>query len=58
PAKERPATPELAWTILSSNMSYVENKWASALVSTYETPAENSLLAKTRDMMTFMNWYC
>ncbi|GJW19155.1 hypothetical protein Tco_0026591 [Tanacetum coccineum] len=58
PAKERPATPELAWTILSSNMSYVENNWASALVSTYETPAENSLLAKTRDMTTFMNWYC
>ncbi|GKA34568.1 hypothetical protein Tco_0720997, partial [Tanacetum coccineum] len=39
-------------------MSDVENNWASALVSTYETPAENSLLAKTRDMMTFMNWYC
>ncbi|GJT55868.1 hypothetical protein Tco_0990922 [Tanacetum coccineum] len=39
-------------------MSDVENNWASALVSTYETPAENSLLAKTGDMMTFMNWYC
>ncbi|GJX51235.1 hypothetical protein Tco_0278080 [Tanacetum coccineum] len=35
-----------------------ENNWASALVSTYEPPAENSLLAKTRDMTTFMNWYC
>ncbi|GJX39765.1 hypothetical protein Tco_0253068 [Tanacetum coccineum] len=58
PAKERPATPEPAWTILSSNMSDVENNWASALVSTYETPAENSLLAKTRDMTTFINWYC
>ncbi|GKA20812.1 hypothetical protein Tco_0700801 [Tanacetum coccineum] len=31
---------------------------ASALVSTYEPPAENSLLTKIRDMMTFMNWYC
>ncbi|GKC02679.1 hypothetical protein Tco_0994289 [Tanacetum coccineum] len=58
PAEERPATPEPAWTIPSSNMSDVENNWASALVSTYETPAENSLLAKTGDMMTFMNWYC
>ncbi|GJW30007.1 hypothetical protein Tco_0046882 [Tanacetum coccineum] len=28
---------------------------ASALVSTYETPAENSLLTKTGDMTTFMN---
>ncbi|GJW36178.1 hypothetical protein Tco_0059098 [Tanacetum coccineum] len=27
------------------------------LVSTYEPPAENLLLAKTGDMTTFMNWY-
>ncbi|GJY10270.1 hypothetical protein Tco_0378455 [Tanacetum coccineum] len=58
PEEERPATPEPAWTIPSSNVSDVENNWASALVSTYEPPAENSLLAKTRDMTTFMNWYC
>ncbi|GJT75549.1 retrovirus-related pol polyprotein from transposon TNT 1-94 [Tanacetum coccineum] len=45
-------------TIPSSNISDVENNWASALVSTYEPPAENSLLAKIGDMMTFMNWYC
>nr|GEU52208.1 hypothetical protein [Tanacetum cinerariifolium] len=25
---------------------------------TYETPAENSLLAKTGDMTIFLNWYC
>nr|GEU78695.1 hypothetical protein CTI12_AA067210 [Tanacetum cinerariifolium] len=25
---------------------------------TYKTPAENSLLAKTRDMTNFLNWYC
>nr|GEV26269.1 hypothetical protein [Tanacetum cinerariifolium] len=36
----------------------VKNNWATALVSTYVPPAENSLLAKTGDMMTFMNWYC
>ncbi|GKE14336.1 hypothetical protein Tco_1421913, partial [Tanacetum coccineum] len=29
---------------------------ASALVSAYETLAENSLLAKTGDMTTFINW--
>ncbi|GJT11139.1 hypothetical protein Tco_0858181 [Tanacetum coccineum] len=57
PEEERPATPEPAWTIPSSNVSDVENNWASALVSTYEPPAENSLLAKTGDMKTFMNWY-
>ncbi|GKC42981.1 hypothetical protein Tco_1060703 [Tanacetum coccineum] len=57
PEEERPATPEPAWTIPSSNVSDVKNNWASSLVSTYETPAENSLLAKTRDMTTFINWY-
>ncbi|GKB84225.1 hypothetical protein Tco_0956497 [Tanacetum coccineum] len=56
--EERPATPEPAWTIPSYNISYVENNWTSALVSTYEPPAENSLLAKIGDMTTFMNWYC
>ncbi|GKE03623.1 hypothetical protein Tco_1395641 [Tanacetum coccineum] len=58
PEEERPATPEPAWIIPSSNVSAIENNWTSALVSTYETPAKNSLHAKTRDMMTFMNWYC
>ncbi|GJV27291.1 hypothetical protein Tco_1383739 [Tanacetum coccineum] len=58
PEEERPATPKPAWTIPSSNVLDVENNWAFALVSTYEPPAENSLLAKTGDMTTFMNWYC
>ncbi|GJW83768.1 hypothetical protein Tco_0156913 [Tanacetum coccineum] len=58
PEEERPTTPEPTWIIPSSNVSDVKNNWASALVSTYEPPAENSLLAKTGDMMTFINWYC
>ncbi|GJV96692.1 hypothetical protein Tco_1548269 [Tanacetum coccineum] len=53
PEEERPA-----WTIPSSNVSDIENNWASMLVSTYETPAENSLLAKTGDIKTFLKWYC
>ncbi|GKA71821.1 hypothetical protein Tco_0778037 [Tanacetum coccineum] len=36
----------------------IPDEQASALVSTYEPPAENSLLAKTGDMTTFINWYC
>ncbi|GJZ66261.1 hypothetical protein Tco_0622957 [Tanacetum coccineum] len=44
PEGERPATPKPAWTIPSSNKSDVVNKWASALATTYEPPAENSLL--------------
>nr|GEV61894.1 retrovirus-related Pol polyprotein from transposon TNT 1-94 [Tanacetum cinerariifolium] len=58
PEEERPATPEPAWTISSSNMSDVENNWATAFSSTYATRAENSLLAKTGDITTLMNWYC
>ncbi|GKG37361.1 hypothetical protein Tco_0447534, partial [Tanacetum coccineum] len=55
PKEDIPATPKPAWTIPSSNMSDVENNWDSALVSTYKPLAENSLLAKIRDMTTFMN---
>ncbi|GKB26679.1 hypothetical protein Tco_0866080 [Tanacetum coccineum] len=58
PEEERPATPEPTWVIPSSIVLDVENNWASALVSISETSAENSLLAKTGDMMTFMKWYC
>ncbi|GKC36718.1 hypothetical protein Tco_1049102 [Tanacetum coccineum] len=58
PEEERPTTPEPAWTILPSNVSDVENNWASTLASSYEPPAKNSLLAKTSDMTTFLNWYC
>nr|GEV74694.1 retrovirus-related Pol polyprotein from transposon TNT 1-94 [Tanacetum cinerariifolium] len=36
PEEERPVTPEPAWIIPSSNVSDIENNWASALVLTYE----------------------
>nr|GEV65546.1 hypothetical protein [Tanacetum cinerariifolium] len=57
PKEERTVTLEPAWTIPSSTVSDVKNNWATALVSAYETHAENSLLAKTGDMMNFLNWY-
>nr|GEX22056.1 hypothetical protein [Tanacetum cinerariifolium] len=56
PAEERPSTPELAWTIPSFTVSNVENNWATELVLAYETPAENSLLAKIGDMTNFLNY--
>nr|GEW75323.1 hypothetical protein [Tanacetum cinerariifolium] len=55
---ERPATPEPAWVIPSSHIPDVVNNWAKALATTYQAPAENSLLEKTGDMRTFMHWYC
>ncbi|GJS30361.1 hypothetical protein Tco_0490981 [Tanacetum coccineum] len=58
PEEERPVTPEPAWTIPSSHKSDVKNNWASALATTYEPPADNSLLTKIGDMRTFLNSYC
>ncbi|GJY37781.1 hypothetical protein Tco_0424145 [Tanacetum coccineum] len=55
--EDRPATPEPAWTIPSSDLSMPTHNWASALKSTYVPPQENSLLAQTGDMATFMDWY-
>nr|GEX07744.1 hypothetical protein [Tanacetum cinerariifolium] len=36
----------------------IPDEQATVLVSAYQTPAENSLLAKTKDMTNFLNWYC
>ncbi|GKE82980.1 hypothetical protein Tco_1552980 [Tanacetum coccineum] len=55
--EDRPATPEPAWTIPSSNLTMPTNNWASALKSTYAPPPKNSLLTQTRDMAIFMDWY-
>ncbi|GJS85557.1 hypothetical protein Tco_0752098 [Tanacetum coccineum] len=56
--RDRPATPEPAWTIPSSDLSIPTNNWASALKSSYAPPQDNSLLAQTGDMATFMDWFC
>ncbi|GJS04397.1 hypothetical protein Tco_0320905 [Tanacetum coccineum] len=56
--KDRPATLEPAWTIPSSDLPVPTNNWASALKTTYVPPPENSLLAQTGDIATFMDWYC
>ncbi|GKF27902.1 hypothetical protein Tco_0094244, partial [Tanacetum coccineum] len=41
-----------------SDLSMPTNNWDSALKSTYAPPQENSLLAQTGDMATFMDWFC
>ncbi|GJU76083.1 hypothetical protein Tco_1273153 [Tanacetum coccineum] len=58
PDDERPATPESAWVIPTSYIPDAVNSWANALATTYQAPAENSLLKEIEDMRTFMNWYC
>nr|GEY05466.1 hypothetical protein [Tanacetum cinerariifolium] len=42
--EDRPATPEPAWSIPSSDMHVPTNNWASALTSTYTPLPEDSLL--------------
>ncbi|GJU76462.1 hypothetical protein Tco_1273532 [Tanacetum coccineum] len=48
----------LPHVIPTSHVPDAENNWANALATTYQAPTENSLLEKTEDMRTFMNWYC
>ncbi|GKC18455.1 hypothetical protein Tco_1020605 [Tanacetum coccineum] len=55
--EDRPTTPELAWSIPSSDLPVPVNNWASALASTYAPPPENSLLAQTGDKTIFMDWF-
>nr|GFB88407.1 hypothetical protein [Tanacetum cinerariifolium] len=55
--EERPATPELAWSISSSDVPVLTNNWASALASNYSPPPEDSLLMQTDDIATFMVWF-
>nr|GEV09496.1 hypothetical protein [Tanacetum cinerariifolium] len=45
--EDRPATPEPAWFIPSSDLPILKNNWASTLASTYLPPPEDSLLAPT-----------
>nr|GFB42001.1 hypothetical protein [Tanacetum cinerariifolium] len=56
--EERPTTPKPAWSIRSSDVPVPMNNWASALASNYSPPHEDSLLAQTSDIATFMNWFC
>ncbi|GJX86869.1 hypothetical protein Tco_0337643 [Tanacetum coccineum] len=56
--EDKPATPEPAWSIPSSDLLVPVNNWASALASTYAPPPENSLLAQTGDMTIFIDWLC
>ncbi|GJZ92787.1 hypothetical protein Tco_0664852 [Tanacetum coccineum] len=56
--KEAPETPKPDWVIPLNDLPKTENNWADALAKTYKDPKENKLLRKTRDMGSFINWYC
>ncbi|GJW56908.1 hypothetical protein Tco_0103639, partial [Tanacetum coccineum] len=53
-----PETPEPDWVIPLNGLPKTEHNWADALVKTNKDPEENKLLQKTRDMGSFIKWYC
>nr|GFA21979.1 histone deacetylase 14 [Tanacetum cinerariifolium] len=55
---DRRATSEPDWVIPTSHIPDDANNWSNPLASTYQAPTKNSLLVNTRDMRTFMHWYC
>ncbi|GKD21135.1 hypothetical protein Tco_1222838 [Tanacetum coccineum] len=50
PERERPATPEPEWTILSNDFPEPEHNWANAYATTFKVPEENKLQRKTYDI--------
>ncbi|GJW76440.1 hypothetical protein Tco_0138122 [Tanacetum coccineum] len=52
----RPASPEPAWTIPSSDLPVPTNNWASALKTTYVPPPENSLLPCSESVISTTLW--
>nr|GEX55177.1 hypothetical protein [Tanacetum cinerariifolium] len=56
--EERLATLESVWSISSSDVPVPTNNWVSALASNYSPPPEDSPLAQTGDIATFMDWFC
>ncbi|GKG47814.1 hypothetical protein Tco_0507299, partial [Tanacetum coccineum] len=56
--EERPATPELVWSIPSSSLPVPTHNWASIIASNYVPPSENSLLLPTGDIRVFIDWFC
>ncbi|GJW44176.1 hypothetical protein Tco_0072975 [Tanacetum coccineum] len=58
PEEERLETPEPDWAVPPNDLPEPENNWANALANSYQDPKENKLLRKTRDMGSFIKWYC
>ncbi|GKA54483.1 hypothetical protein Tco_0753432 [Tanacetum coccineum] len=58
PDEDRPKTPKPVWVIPPNELPKAENNWADSLAKSYKDPEENKLLSKTRDMGSFIKWYC
>ncbi|GJZ57778.1 hypothetical protein Tco_0613272 [Tanacetum coccineum] len=58
PKGERPATPELEWTIPPNDFPEPENNWENTYATTYQVHIENKLQRKTYDIGSFIKWFC
>ncbi|GJU87945.1 hypothetical protein Tco_1300368 [Tanacetum coccineum] len=58
PKEDTPETPEPDWVVPPNDLLEAENNWANTLAKTYKDPEQNKLLWKTRDMGSFIKWYC
>ncbi|GJV56247.1 hypothetical protein Tco_1457252 [Tanacetum coccineum] len=58
PEEERPETPKPEWVIPLNDLPEPENNWVNAYANSYQDPEENKILQKTRDMGSFIKWYC
>nr|GEU40832.1 uncharacterized mitochondrial protein AtMg00810-like [Tanacetum cinerariifolium] len=58
PEEDRPKTPEPDWIIPLTNLPEAENNWADALAKSYKDPKENKLLIQTKDIGSFIKWFC
>ncbi|GKD10054.1 hypothetical protein Tco_1189739, partial [Tanacetum coccineum] len=51
-------TPEPDWAIPPNDLHETENNWANAIVNACKDLEDNMLIWKTRDMGSFIKWYC
>ncbi|GJS86748.1 hypothetical protein Tco_0769384 [Tanacetum coccineum] len=58
PEEERPETPEPDCSVPPNDLPETENNWANAISKAYKDLEENKLIRKTRDMGSFIKWYC
>ncbi|GJR45786.1 hypothetical protein Tco_1313889 [Tanacetum coccineum] len=58
PKEETPDTPEPDCVIPPNDLPETKNNWANVMAKMYKDLEENKLLWKTRDMASFIQWYC
>ncbi|GKB20124.1 hypothetical protein Tco_0854047 [Tanacetum coccineum] len=50
--------PKLDWVVPPNDLPETKNNWANVIANAYKDLEENKLIRKTRDMRSFIKWYC